>query len=465
IAVARTLHDVYKMLKAQQNRGQEAAGISVLKEDGTLDVIKWMGLVDDFALDYLYDILGDGVLFEGHIRYSTSGSKSSLRNAHPHYLGGRETEHSDHLIARGVDASIVHNGTLACCPGAETVDCDSMFLLETFMEIGGEGVLQEIPGAYSAAILTPEGATVLRDRYGIRPLSIGKKDGRYVAASEDCAIREIGGSVHRTFFPGEMGKMTRTDFQTERIVPSNDKMCFFELNYLMNDESHFIERSVRDGRYILGGVLCDEFFQATGIDPNEIDVIAYLPKCPEPAALGFADRIRKYRSKPLKVHPKDNIYYKKKKRRAFMGQSQKQRKKSIQHNLYLRDNVDLDDLVILIIDDSIVRGNNSKRAVRMVNDAGAKKVYFAAYTPPIGPIKNGIGRGCLFGVDMPPSDDFATRKYKTIGGVAEYIRAEKVYYLSKEGMFKAIRIPMNRTCHYCIGGPHPMEDYIQASKG
>jgi amidophosphoribosyltransferase len=464
IAVGHSLHDTYKMMKALQHRGQEAAGIAVKRRDGGIDALKWMGLVDDFALDYLYDILGDGDLFIGHVRYSTSGSKSSLRNAHPHYFGGKETDKGDHIIARGVDIAGVHNGTLACCEGTEDFECDTMQLLDRFGKKGPDGVLKELPGAYSVAILSTgeDEAFVMRDRYGIRPLYLGKKDGRFIAASEDCAIRVIGGTKHRTHFPGEMARISGSKCETERIVmPARDKWCFFEVNYLASDESHMGGRSVRNSRYHLGGMLCDEFLDAGHIDPAEVDVLAYLPKCPEPAALGFESRWKTRTGHTFKIGPTRNIFYKKVARRAFMGQTEEERQKSIHKNLYLRDDIDLTKLTVLIIDDSIVRANNSERANGMCYEAGARRVLNAIYTPPLGPRLEDGQRGCLFGVDMPPGDKFALTKYGSVQGIADHIKADVLHYISKENMFKAMGVSPGRMCHYCIGGPHPMEDVMK----
>ena len=154
------------------------------------------------------------------------------------------------------------------------------------------------------------------------------------------------------------------------------------------------------------------------------------------------------------------VFYKKRKERAFLGPSAEERAASIRENLYLLYNPKtlIKDKTILIVDDSIVRGNNSPYAIKLLKEkGGVKKVCLASYTPPIGIIgEDGIARGCEFGVDMPPTDNFIARG-RTMEEISTILGAE-VGYLSVEGMLKVFdSLSMSREdlCTYCIGGKHP----------
>jgi len=462
LVVCHSLHDTYKALKALQHRGQETAGIAARNHDG-IDVIKWTGLVTDFSLDNLEEIIS-GDLFIGHVRYSTCGKKErELRDAHPHYIGGTErllssgrlvAEGQDiskywndiengHVIVRGAELAGVHNGTLVnhseLC--AEHEECDTATLVRLYKEIGLHDLMRSIPAAYSAAILTKEEVLAFRDRYGIRPLWLGKKDGRYVVMSENSAIREIGGKPVREVRPGEAVRIFDSEFSSEKVLEPDLNFCFFEYNYLANPDSRFNEMGVADVRYNLGVELAMEF------RPADLDLVTYVPRAPEPCARGYEAESGVRFVK---------VFYKQDDSRSFMKPLPGQRSKSIESNLYVSDKIDLKGKDVLVIDDSIVRGNVNPEAVRKIREAGARKVYYASVTPPIGPVIDGVPRGCLYGVDMPPTDDFAIRKYGGIEGIKEFSGADELYYLSLEGMLRAIRLPESRLCTYCIGGRDPL---------
>ena len=450
IVVAHSLHDVYKGLKALQHRGQEACGIAVKKHDGSVDVVKWLGLVDEFSLDDLYKIVGGSGLFIGHVRYSTSGAKEAIENAHPHYLGGEVKNYGRHLIVRGAEIAGVHNGTIVDHKTFAADDCDTKTFLR-YYKAKGLDVMKMIDAAYSIIILdsTQDGAMVIRDPLGMRPLWLGKKDGRFIATSEDNAILEIGGTPHREVRPGEAVQIFR-DRNIPTLVRNGipHKFCFFEWNYLANRNSSFDGRRVLEVRTRLGEELAKEI-------PKEIikrlDLVTYVPSAPEPCARGF--------SYTTGV-PHMEVFYKKKSERSFMQPEQDKREKSIHGNLYVHDTIDLKGKSILIIDDSIVRGNVHRSAIAKAREAGAKEVYFASCTPPIGEIRLEVEHGCLYGVDMPPTDAFVARKYN-LNDPLDFQRfvadskADGIFYISKQALTSAIGLPENALCTFCIGGPKP----------
>ena len=189
-----------------------------------------------------------------------------------------------------------------------------------------------------------------------------------------------------------------------------------------------------------------------------MDVITFLPRCPEVAARAYARAV----AKESKFSP---IFYKLRGERSFQGTTKNERTNSIRSNLYLLPEFrnSLKDKVVVLVDDSTIRGNNCKRAKELLVEAGAKKIYLLNYTPKIGVVGNdGIKRGCLFGVDMPPEDDFVVRtsdgkKNRTNLEISKFLGME-TYFLSPEGMLKAFEragIDRKHLCTYCIGGRHP----------
>ena len=445
--VAYNVDDTYNGLSELQNRGRETAGIGV-RNSHCIDTIKLKWLVNDFSFDDINKFLQGDVCL-GHLRYSTSGSKDNvLTDAHPHVFGGREHKYSNHIIIRGSDASCVHNGTISY-DHLESVDngdlntgCDTEAFLQLYKKIGIKELMKTVPGAYSAAIFDndTDQVIVFRDRFGIRPCWLGQKGGRYVAASEDSAITAIGGDPIREIKPGEVVFLESGKFTTEQVVEPDLHGCFFELNYLLRKDSSFIGTRAWDVRYRLGVQLGREFH------PEDADIVTYVPHSPQPIALGYNE---------ITGIPFVEVFYKRKKERSFQGPFAEERKNSIKHNLHLLDNVGVSGKVVVVAEDSLVRGNVSEEAARILLEAGAKDVYIISGTPPIGPEINGVKYGCLFGVDMPPNDDFAIRRYGSAEGIAQHIGAKEVYYISLDGMVAALGIPEDKLCTYCIGGEHP----------
>jgi len=457
--IGHTSHDTYNMSKATQNRGREGSGIGVKTTEGTIDVHKWLGEVTRFRLENIASNLV-GVIFCGHNRYSTSGAKDpqALLNAsHPHVIGGEDHIYPEHIVTRNASACCVHNGNIPpeflsdiSLEGLRS-DCDTERFLHLYKKIGEKELIRRVPGAYSVAIFDAERdeAIVMRDSHSMRPCHIGIKDGRYIAASEDFAIKEIGGRPIRELGGGEIAYIKNRDIRIETVYPQNPQICFFENNYLANHDSTCQGVRVWDIRFELGRQLAREF------RPGDADIVTYVPDCPEPYARGYAEETR-LQGNEVRFQ---ELFDKRKSERSFMGSEQELRKKSISNNLYLKDNIDVRGKIIVLIDDSIVRGNVSQEAVQQLLKAGAKRVYFISGTPPIGAIVNREPRGCYYGVDIDPlSDKFAIRENGSPAAIASKIGATSVHYISEDGMFKAYAkfgLDRGEFCTYCIGGPKP----------
>ena len=150
-----------------------------------------------------------------------------------------------------------------------------------------------------------------------------------------------------------------------------------------------------------------------------------------------------------------DIFYKEKMKRSFLDSTKKQRAKSIETNLFVLDNVDLKGKRLVIIEDSVVRLNNAPDAARKLRERGVSYIALVIATPPIGPIVNGEKRGCLYGIDMPPDDDFAIRRYKDPMEFTKASGFDEVHFISNEAMGRAHGVSLNQRCTYCIGGPKP----------
>jgi len=466
LCVSHSLHDIYSFLKSLQHRGREAAGLGFIGKE-RIDVLKWVGRVDRFDLGDIYKIfkIPDYHTFFAHVRYATRGRKDKLlEDAHPHVIGGRAEIRDSHVIIRDCEVIGIHNGQVnpeflkEISPELLKTQCDTEALLHFYRQNSEVGLIKKIPGSYTLAIADKrrKQVIVMRDRTGIKPGVLGWKDGKYLIASEDSAIRKNGAEFRNDLTPGTIyylysdGRKPNEEF----VLPLSNKFCFFEYNYVAHVDSIINGVPVRRIRETLGEILAEEF-------PLKADIVSFLPRCPEVAARKYAE---------ARNIPFFNLFYKPRDERAFQGSTLEDRKQSIKENLYILPETNKEETIdflknkdVIIIDDSTIRGNNSKRAVELLKKSGAKKVYLLNYTPKIGIIgEDKIERGCLYGVDMPPDDDFVVRtKEKDKNRTSEEINAEigaEVYYISPEGMlkgFERLGLPRDNLCYFCIGGKKP----------
>ena len=462
LSVAHTLHDAYRFIQSLQHRGREAAGIAAVG-DGRIDVIKWKGGVSRFDVTDLHKIFRSPNYhtYMAHVRYATRGSKDMiLEEAHPHVIGGTIENRDNHIMIWDCDMAAVHNGQVDTvflkdsAPEHMYSSCDTEALLYLYRDHGEYNFLKEVPGAYTMAIADKRkrDVIVMRDRTGIKPGVLGWKDGKYGVASEDIAFRKNGGEYVEDLEPGTIYYLTpEGDFSKEVVVETNLAHCFFEWNYITDLDSIVNGVSVRRIRESLGEVLSEEF------QPGDADFVTYLPRCPEVAARSYAKKA------DLPFQP---VFYKMRGERSFQGSNADERKESIGQNLHLLPGMaqKIKGKTVILLDDSIVRGNNSKRARDLLyEEAGVEKAYLVSYTPPIGIIgDDGVPRGCTFGVDMPPDpppgDKFIARN-RTVTEVGQAMKMP-VVYLSMEGMLKAFEragLPERDLCTFCIGGRMPYE--------
>ncbi len=452
VVLCHSLHDTYKALKALQHRGQDTAGIAARTKYG-IDVLTWEGLVSDFSLQNIEKILSRGDMFIGHVRYATTGPKDMLLDgAHPRFLDGKitaEYKNKDipvrHIIARGATKAISHNGTLVGVSPYGGIDTDRM--LSLYNESGLEDIIEKLPAAYAAVVLDmqKDEGLAFRDRYEIRPLWIGEKDRRIVAASEDVAIWDIGGRPIREVRGGEVIYINNEsiDFESIQVVEPKPKKCFFEWNYNSGQSSALDDRIVSGIRYRVGIELGREF------RPENVDMVTYIPHSPKQMARGYSDATHT---------PFTEVFYKVKMRRAFIDPTPEERADSIKRNLFVLDNLNLRGKRIVVIDDSVVRLNNAPHAARILREKEAEWIALVLGTPVIGECIRDEKRGCIFGVDMPPEDNFAIRKYGSVEGITKASGFDEVYFISMKGIENAHGVPLSQRCTYCIGGPNPVSE-------
>lgn len=459
ICIVHSLHDAYSFIKSLQHRGREACGIFAIGDK--IDVIKWSGNVSKVDLFDLHKILPaqNYHTFGAHVRYATQGREDKiLEDAHPHFIGGKVDNRGSHIIIRDCDAAIIHNGQVNFnginCNG-NTSECDTKLLLKYYLKNGEQELMKKIPGSYTLAIAQKgrKEVIVMRDSRGVKPGCLGLKDGKFCVASEDVAFRENGAKFIEDLEPGSIYYISNNGgYRKQKILEPRVKHCFFEWNYVADVQSIMSGVSVLKMREELGKALANEF------NPSDVDIITYLPRCPEVAARSYAKAI----GKESKFMP---LFYKLRGERAFQGTTKEDRNKSIRSNLHLIPQMaeKIKGKVVICIDDSTIRGNNAKYAREILYEAGVKKVYYLNYTPKIGIIgKDSIPRGCMFGVDMPPNDEFIVRTEDMKANASNEEINRKlgmtVYFLSTEGMFRAFEragIKHENLCWYCIGGDNP----------
>jgi amidophosphoribosyltransferase len=466
IILGYNLKDVYEGSILLQHRGQEAVGIEGLGETG-IDVVKWLGQVRAMSLETLERMLpgNKNKMYAGHVRYATKGSKDDLlQDAHPHTIGGTKVDNGSHIIIRGARKSIIHNGEMDTDLFSDSElserssGCDSEALLLRYEKEGVDKILFDIPYSYSAIIFDADTkrAIVFRDIHQMRPLCMGIKERKMQFASETRPLEMDGGRYLRDVKGGEViyvdldGNM----LPPVKLVKIEPWECVFEGTYLHHPDSFIKGRKVSDSRQNLGVVACEEFH------PKDITIVTFIPSSPEFAARGYAQVYCEMYGLDFNQVYKE-VFYKLTKDRTFIQSKQGQREGHIKKNLFIYDNVNVEGETVLIIDDSIIRATESKRAIELLRGKKPAAIYFLSYTPPIGAVVDGVKHCCTKGVDMPPDPENLPEPYTyiirqaggSVDGVMKHIGADKLHYLSVDKMLYALGMKKENTCFGCMGGP------------
>jgi amidophosphoribosyltransferase len=425
-------------LHALQHRGQEACGIASF--DGQrFHTERHMGHVGDAFGGVDLNAKLPGATAIGHTRYSTAGG-SFLRNIQPMFAD---------MEAGGV--ALAHNGNLTnfltlrerlVAEGAifqSTSDSDVILhliarsrkprLVERFID-----ALSQIEGGYALVAMTNKKLIGVRDPLGIRPLVLGELDGKHVLASETCALDMIGARFVRDIEHGEMVVISALGMESLRPFPAaRARPCVFEYVYFARPDSVVNGRSVYNVRKRMGRRLAEEH-------PVEADVVVPVPDSGVPAALGYAQASKiTYEMGIIRNHYVG---------RTFIQPTQGAREQGVRMKLSPNRAV-LDGKRVVLVDDSIVRGTNSVRVVRMVRDAGATEVHLRSASPP-------IRWPDYYGIDMPDRDKLLAVRF-SMEEMAEFLGVDSLGFLSVEGLYWAMgvgpRDPVNPqfTDHYFTG--------------
>jgi len=444
-------HDVsrlaYFALYALQHRGQESAGIAAADAGGYIITQRALGLVSQVFKEHDLRALG-GDLAVGHVRYSTTGS-NEWENSQPVHRsagsGGNRREialgHNGNLInAVELHAELREEGvTFSSTSDSEIIAA----LLATHpadrIEDAVADVMPRLQGAFSTVVMTKDRVVAFRDGAGLRPLVLGQLGDRYCVASESCAFDIIGAKLLRDVQPGEMVSLGPEGIRTRQVVTGErEAFCVFEHIYFARPDSRMGGQLLQASRGRMGENLAREA-PAPGAD-----LVIAVPDSGGPAARGFA------RASGL---PQDDGLVKNRYvGRTFIQPGQELRK----HGLRMKFNP-LPEIVggksIVVVDDSIVRGNTTRQIVQMLRDAGAREVHMRISAPP-------IKHPCHYGVDMSTREEMIAHD-RTVDEVARELGTDSLAYLSLAGVYEAIRGSRDRHCDACFSGEYPLAGTLE----
>ncbi len=429
-------------LYALQHRGQEAAGMAVA--DGQImSIHKGVGLVSQvFTPNIMADLKGHYAI--GHTRYSTTGS-SLLRNAQPFMI---ETMHGPLALAHNgnlINSTELRNELMEQGVGfSSSSDTEVMTMMlarngEKTWEERIKHAMKKWIGAYSLVILTRDCVYAARDPWGFRPLCIGLlPSGGHAVASEVGALQTLGCEAIRDVKPGEVVSLSNSALKVMQALPSvsPSAMCIFEHIYFARPDQTWDGINVHHVRQRLGEELAREVENQLGADYS--DVVIPVPDSSVPAAIGF--------SHVSNIPYNDGFIKNRYVGRTFIEPTDSLRKRGVALKFNVI-NENIRDKRVVMIDDSIVRGNTTGPLIKLLRNAGAKEVHVAITCPP-------IGHPCFMGVDMGRHDDLIAYK-RSVDEIREFVGADSLYFLSVDGMMRAL----NRKegfCQACFTGQYPI---------
>ncbi|HVE75357.1 MAG TPA: amidophosphoribosyltransferase [Actinomycetota bacterium] len=436
----------YFALFALQHRGQESAGISV-SEGEKMVVVKDMGLVAQVFDEHTLNAL-QGHLGIGHVRYSTTGS-SSWENAQPVYR-----ESAGRAIALGHNGNLVNTLDLAreldsYAPTDRRATTDSDLIAELIVRTGlatREAILATLPklsGAFTLVMMDEKSVFGARDPLGLRPLSLGRFDsGNYVMASETCALDLIGAQFVREVEPGELVEIGENGVQSHRYAPVNRRLCVFEHVYLARPDSVLHGKSVQKTRITAGRILAREA-------PVQADLVVPVPDSGRGAAAGFSQESGIAYAEGFVKSPYVG--------RTFIQPTQAIRQQGVAAKLNPISEV-VSGKRLVVVDDSIVRGNTTRQIVHMLRRAGATEVHMRISSPP-------IKWPCFYGIDTGDQSELIASS-NTVEEVRNHIGADSLSYLSPEGLLASTDDDPDSFCTACFTAeyPIPVPDEIRGRK-
>ena len=434
---------VFYALYALQHRGQESAGMAV-SDGGSVVVYKELGLVsqvfDETVLKSMH-----GHLAVGHVRYSTTGS-TSWENAQPTYksaaMGHIALAHNGNLVnslelrAALRDAGGDPTPDAARLPSSSDTDLVAAHIARASRGDTERAILDVLPqlsGAYSLAIMDEWRIFGARDPFGFRPLCIGRLDADgWVLSSETCALDLVGARFIRDVEPGELVTIGPEGLRRRSFAPHCSAACIFKHVYFARPDSTLMGQNVYATRVRMGQRLALE-------SPVEADLVVPSPDSGVPAAQGFAQAS----GIPYGEGFVKNRYV----GCTFIQPTQSMRQQGIRMKLNPLREV-IDGKRVVVIDDSIVRGNTTRQMVAMLREAEAGEVHMRISSPP-------IRWPCFYGIDMPDREDLIASG-RDVGEIRDHIGADSLAYLSLEGMVAATALPDDAFCTACFSSRYPV---------
>ncbi len=446
----------YFALYALQHRGQESAGIAAADRGGHIITRRELGLVNQvFTENDLRTLAGE--LAIGHVRYSTTGS-NAWENSQP-------VQRSEGTDGSRREVALAHNGNLinALELHEELVEAGVGFSSTSDSEIIAAmiathpaervedaiaEVLPRLRGAFSIVAMTKDRVVAFRDPHGLRPLALGvleadptdsgeggkgSDQARYCVASESCAFDIIGAKHLRDVEPGEMVTLGEDGLESRMVAAGGRRaFCVFEYIYFARPDSRMNDRVLQVARGRMGEILWRE-------SPVEADLVIAVPDSGNPAARGLS------RAAGL---PQDDGFVKNRYvARTFIQPGQELRK----HGLRLKFNP-LPEVIagkrLVVVDDSIVRGNTTRQIVQMLRDAGAAEIHMRISSPP-------IKHPCHYGIDMSTREEMIAHG-RTAGEVAAELGCDSLHYLSLAGVYEAVGATRATHCDACFTGEYPL---------
>jgi amidophosphoribosyltransferase len=433
----------YFGLFALQHRGQESAGIAV-SDRGRLTVLRDLGLVTQvFTEENLRGLRGQVAI--GHTRYSTTGS-TRWANSQPLIHHG-----SARTVALGHNGNLVNAAELRDELASEGARLDSTSDTEVVaaliandpapLEQAVANAIARLAGAYCVTALSEGRLIGFRDPHGFRPLVLGRLDGDWVLASETCALDLVGAHVEREVGRGELIVIDGDGCHATQAVPEADggALCIFEFFYLARPDTRLAGVEVHGARVRMGERLAAEA-------PVEADLVMPIPDSGTPAAIGF--------SRAAGIPFSEGLIKNRYVGRTFIQPDQRLREQGVK--LKFNPLAEVKGKRVVVVDDSIVRGNTTRQIVSMLFEAGAAEVHLRVSSPPV------ISQ-CYYGMDFAEEDELIAAR-RTVEEVRDSIGATSLAYLSLEGLQDSTRRPESASCRACLTRDYPTEVPRDATK-
>ncbi|MEG0290532.1 MAG: amidophosphoribosyltransferase [Erysipelotrichaceae bacterium] len=424
----------YFGLHALQHRGQEAAGIAT-SDNEHIECYKGKGLLTEIFNNQIIDDLG-GKHSIGHVRYSTAGG-NEIENVQPimvrAHMGSFAVVHNGNIVnAKEIKIKLEKEGSIFQGSSdseiiAHLIQKESGSFVEKIMKAANH-----LEGAFAFIIMTKDCMYGIRDKNGLRPLSIGSLDDGYCMSSETCAMDIVNAKFMKDIQPGEVVRIAADGIKyfhyTDKI---QNKMCAMEYIYFSRPDSNIEGINVHTARRISGQVLAQE-----DGDSIQADIVVGVPDSSLSAAIGYSEKS----GLPYEIGLIKNRYV----GRTFIQPTQKQRERGVRMKLSAVTSI-VKGKRIIMVDDSIVRGTTSKRIVQLLKEAGALEVHVRIGSP-------AITHPCFYGVDTSTYDELISSRLN-VEELRKFIGADSLKFLSIESMSKAFNT--KDLCVSCFSGQYP----------